>query len=180
MLHTVAAAYRDTCASDLSLRLGLAPQPALSTLSVALAGSEVELRLLGHSHQVLTRVGPKGRGVIACPERAGGDVVSEVVACLPDRGELPATAHHALPEADYHFQSHVVALAPPALATRALRLLAGFSEHPRALVGAFPGSPHALTVVLAQVRDSELTWRSWHLYPQSGQVVLTRSRVRSR
>lgn len=174
MLHTIAAAYRDTCASDLSLRLGLAPQPALSTLSVSLAGGEVELRLLGHSHQVLTR------GVIASPECAGSDVLSEVVACLPGRGELPATARHALPDADYHFQSHVVALTPPALASRALRLLAGFSEHPRALVGAFPGSPHALTVVLAQVRDGELTWRSWHLYPQSGQVVLTRSRVRSR
>ncbi len=172
MLHTIAAAYRDTCVSDLSLRLGLAPQPYLSTLTVPVAGGEVELRLLGHSHQVLTRVAPR--------RRADSVVLSEVVACLPGRGELPAAARHALPEADYCFQSHVESLTPSSLATRALRLLAGFSEHPQALVGAFPGSPHALTVVVAKARDGGMSWRSWHLYPQSGQVVLTRSRVRSR
>lgn len=166
MLHTIAAAFRDTCASDLSLRLGLAPQPALSTLTVEVAGSDVELRLLGHSHQVLTR--------------AGAGLLSEVVACLPGRGGLPAATRQALPDADYHFRSHVATLTPPALARRAERLRDDFSEHPAALVGAFPGWPYALTVVVALPGDAELAWRSWHLYPQTAELVFTRSRLRSR
>ncbi len=176
MLHTIASAFRDSCASDLSLRLGLAPQPALSALNVPLAGGDVEIRLLGHSHQVLTRAGATQSDQPPRPRI----LLSEVVACQPGRGGLPAATSQALPGADYHFRSHVAALSPQALARRARRLRDDFSEHPAALVGAFPGWPHALTVVAALERDGELVWRSWHLYPQTAELVVTRSQLRER
>ena len=46
-----------------------------------------------------------------------------------------------------------------------------------ALVGVFPGSPHALTVLTGREVVRGWSWSSWHVYPEAGEVVRTRSRL---
>ncbi|MEK8143945.1 DUF2617 family protein [Streptomyces sp. M10(2022)] len=60
---------------------------------------------------------------------------------------------------------------------RAQELLALVSDHPHGLAGTFPGSPHAFTAMLAQRTEGQVRWRTWHAYPQEGQLVVTRTRV---
>ena len=43
------------------------------------------------------------------------------------------------------------------------------------LAGVFPGSPHAFTAMLAQRHEGQVHWRTWHAYPQDGQLVATRT-----
>ncbi len=71
--------------------------------------------------------------------------------------------------------------APPgAFAGRAQELLALVSDHPQGLAGVFPGSPHAFTAMLARCHEGQFHWRTWHAYPQDGQLVATRTRVGAR
>lgn len=51
------------------------------------------------------------------------------------------------------------------------------SDHPHGLAGTFPGSPYAFTAMLAQRIEGQVRWRTWHAYPQEGQLVVTRTRV---
>ena len=53
MLTTLKTAYTDTRAGDLAWALGREPLPALAALDLELDGAQVQLRLLGASHQVL-------------------------------------------------------------------------------------------------------------------------------
>jgi hypothetical protein len=74
MLTTLDTAYTDTRAGDLAWCLDKEALPALATLGVRVADggalhADVELRLLGASHQVLVDAGREG--------------CSETVACLP-------------------------------------------------------------------------------------------------
>ncbi|CAO0833520.1 hypothetical protein SMICM17S_01103 [Streptomyces microflavus] len=69
MLTTLQTAYSDTRAADLAWTLGREPLPALAVLDLQLGGAELQLRLLGASHQVLLQ---EDRGVC-----------SETVACMP-------------------------------------------------------------------------------------------------
>lgn len=108
----------------------------------------LELRLLGASHQVV------------CTTVEGTRLV-ETVACLP--GHDP----HLPPTVDgigYRFESAV----EPLDAAPSWRELAA---DPRALVGVFPGDPNAVTALLAEERG----WRTWHAYPQTGELVTTRT-----
>jgi hypothetical protein len=45
-------------------------------------------------------------------------------------------------------------------------------------VGAFPGSPDALTVLSARPLATGWSWRSWHVYPAGGEVVRTTGSLR--
>ena len=65
-------------------------------------------------------------------------------------------------------------------AGRAQELLALVADHPNGLAGVFPGSPHAFTAMLAQRHEGQVHWRTWHAYPQDGQLVATRTRVGAR
>lgn len=69
MLTTLQTAYSDTRAADLAWMLGREPLPALAVLDLRFDGAELQLRLLGASHQVLLQ------------EEHGG--CSETVACMP-------------------------------------------------------------------------------------------------
>lgn len=158
------APYADVRPGDLTWHLGLAPQPALATLTVPLlcVGStslSVELRLLGASHQVLVRTG----AVLTCSETvaSGGD------------GVLPARARRDLPGAAYAFSSSCHSLSPDGFATVVARLRAQLAGRSDALVGAFPGLPDALTAV--RVAAGGMGWRTWHAYPQTREVVTTRT-----
>jgi hypothetical protein len=78
---------------------------------------------------------------------------------------------------EYEFAARVEVLSPGSFAGRAQELLALVSDHPHGLAGVFPGSPHAFTAMLAQWHEGQVHWRTWHAYPQDGQLVATRTRV---
>ncbi|MFE0174664.1 DUF2617 family protein [Streptomyces sp. NPDC059002] len=164
MLTTLKTVYTDTCAADLAWALGREPLPALATLELELAGAKMQLRLLGASHQVLL-------------EEAQGSC-SETVACIPGSSTpLPLGVSKRMGDWEYEFAARVETLTRGQFAGRAQELLALVAEHPHGLAGVFPGSPHAFTAMLAQRHEGSMMWRTWHAYPQDGQLVATRTRV---
>ncbi|WP_058047504.1 DUF2617 family protein [Streptomyces roseifaciens] len=167
MLTTLKTTYTDTRAADLAWCLGKDPLPALAVLDLQLAGSQVQLRLLGASHQVLL-------------EEDDG-VCSETVACLPGSATpLPLGVAKRIGAWEYEFAARIETLSQGSFAGRAQELLALVAEHPYGLAGTFPGSPHAFTALLAQRCDGQVSWRTWHAYPQEGRLVATRTRVGAR
>ncbi|MEU1849579.1 DUF2617 family protein [Streptomyces sp. NPDC019990] len=164
MLTTLNTSYTDTRAADLAWALGREPLPALATLDLELGGSKLQLRLLGASHQVLLE---EERGIC-----------SETVACIPGGSTpLPLGVAKRVGDWEYEFAARVEALTPGAFADRAQELLALVRDHPHGLAGVFPGSPHAFTALLAQHHEGQAHWRTWHAYPQDGQLVATRTKV---
>ncbi|MGX1884399.1 DUF2617 family protein [Streptomyces sp. NPDC055287] len=164
MLTTLKTAYTDTRAADLAWALGREPLPALAVLDLQLDCAVLQLRLLGASHQVLLE---EGEG--SC---------SETVACMPGSSTpLPLGVAKRLGEWEYEFAARVETLTQGQFAGRAQELLALVADHPNGLAGTFPGSPHAFTAMLAQRHEGQVRWRTWHAYPQEGQLVVTRSRV---
>jgi hypothetical protein len=163
------AAFSDVSAADLRLGLDLPPQDALVTRTVADGERSLDLRILGASHQVLVIE----RGSVLC---------SETVACGtgaggPDDG-LPRGRVTDLPGARHRFWSTTSHLAPDALRTHVDDLLATLAADPAAVCGVFPGDPLAVTGVQARFRSPRTAaWRTWHSYPQTGEVVVTCTRV---
>lgn len=167
MLRTLDTTYTDTRAGDLAWALGLEPLPALAILDLEISDATVQLRLLGASHQILLN---DERGTL-----------SETVACLPgSRSPLPLGVFERLADHEYEFTARVETLSRGAFAGRAQDLLALVADHPQGLAGTFPGAPYAFTALLVQRREHQVLWRSWHAYPQEGQLVCTRTRVRER
>ena len=158
MLHDLEVPYLDAAASQLVWELGAPPQPAVASARVDLgAGRRLDVRLLGASHQVLVL---DAAGAVAC---------SELVACRPGvAGSLPPAAHHCDGRLDYGFTSTVRRLDASALAGVAAELR-GRARGANVLAATFPGSPDALTAV----EVTSTGWRTWHLYPQAGEVVET-------
>ncbi|MFI0411015.1 DUF2617 family protein [Actinomadura sp. 3N508] len=179
MRTTLDTPYADARADALSFALGLPPLDALAVLTVERAGLAVELRLLGASHQVIA--GP----------------LSETVACLPGAAEpLPGRASSDVPGWTYEFAATTAALSDTTAFCRAVEAVcARLADRGDALTGNFPGSPHAVTALALErttleraVREqtalktpaSEETgfgWRTWHAYPQTREIVMTRSRL---
>ncbi|WP_435218895.1 DUF2617 family protein [Streptomyces sp. bgisy034] len=164
MLTTLNTSYTDTRAADLAWALGREPLPALAALDLELTGAKLQLRLLGASHQVLLE---EERGMC-----------SETVACMPGSSTpLPLGVAKRTDDWEYEFAARVEVLSSGQFAGRAQELLALVADHPHGLAGVFPGSPHAFTALLAQHHEGQVHWRTWHAYPQDGQLVSTRTRV---
>jgi uncharacterized protein DUF2617 len=170
MLEALTTAYADTSAAQLRLELGLPPLHALADTAVPLSRGRVDLRLLGSSHQVLLYLpGPDGQLTIDC---------SETVACLPGgTGGLPARAECLLPAGHYSFRSSTRRCASEVLAANAAQLVARYGDQVAALVGRYPGNPDAITAMAVTPLPGAITWWSWHLYPQTGELVTTRTRL---
>ncbi|MGH3881014.1 MAG: DUF2617 family protein [Actinophytocola sp.] len=152
--------FADSRAADLSLAYGLAPLPALGSHRVVLNGIELELRVLGTSHQVL--IGPW----------------SETVACLPDRdGTLPTREEIVENGLLVRFASQTLRLDEVELADRVAGIIRACGTDEHGLVGEFPGSPLAVTALRAWAEKDGTAWRTWHAYPQAGELVETRSLV---
>ncbi|MGW1816428.1 DUF2617 family protein [Streptomyces sp. NPDC002125] len=167
MLTTLQTSYSDTRAADLAWALGCEPLPALAVLDLELDGAKVQMRLLGASHQVLME-----------EERRS---CSETVACLPGSSTpLPLGVAERVGDWEYEFAARVETLSEGSFAGRAQELLALVTDHPHGLAGTFPGSPYAFTAMLAQRTEGQVRWRTWHAYPQEGQLVVTRTRVGTR
>ncbi len=88
-----------------------------------------------------------------------------MVACGTRATGLPVRHDGAVGGARYRFTSTTTTYAPAGLArvARDLRRRAGGA--PDALVGVFPGSPHALTVLTGREAGHGWAWSSWHVYP---------------
>ena len=164
MLSQLAVPYVDARASALTWWLGDDAPAPLATLVLPGGGRSgrgcLELRLLGASHHVVASVDDA-----RCPE---------VVACGASPSVLPASHASDVGGARYRFSSATTTYAPAALA-RVARDLRRRSGAPDALVGVFPGSPDALTVLTGRELPAGWAWRSWHVYPAAGEVVRTRS-----
>jgi uncharacterized protein DUF2617 len=160
----LATAFADTRAADLSLAYGLAPLPALGAHAVSLPGVALELRVLGASHQVVL-----------------GDW-SETVACLPERpGDLPELVESVAGDYQVRFEARCQRLAGDDLEAAVARIVADCAADEHALVGEFPGSPAAITALVARPEPGGgARWRTWHAYPQAGELVQTVSVVRPR
>lgn len=160
MLIRLDAPYADVRASDLSLALGLEPLPALETLNVELGSWAIELRLLGCSHQALLQT-PDGDW-------------SETVACRPGvAGELPASRTERAAGGTYAFAAQLEPLDPQ----RGALIADEASEDPLGLVGVFGGPEGAFTALRLREEAAGVAWTTWHAYPQSGELVITRSAV---
>ncbi|MFK3982712.1 DUF2617 family protein [Micromonospora sp. NPDC050397] len=193
MLVTLDTPYADTTAAELSLALGAPELPALHVLELAHpdhSGVRLLLRLLGASHQVVL-----GRATVADRHPPAAELV-ETVACLPGRRpELPSELVD--PATGYRFTARVLRLDPATMATRTAGLRRELAGDPYALIGVFPGGPDAITALRLDRRDDPASpvdgrdevrpggtnetgaigWRTWHAYPQSGELVETETVV---
>lgn len=160
-------AYADTSASGLGYSLTAPPQEPLARIDGEVSGLPVSLRLLGASHQVLVGDAPR---------------LLETVACLPDiTADLPVSFQ----ESGYYFSARTDTMDAAALAATVTTIVDEVDDHHRrglpALLGRFPGSPLALTAIVAGPGAADpnsqvlVTWRTWHTYPQTGEVVVTSS-----
>jgi len=155
VLVSIDAPYADTTAGDLSFALGLPEQPALHVLELPRAG--LRLRLLGASHQIVL-----------------ADRCVETVACLPGR---PPSLPAAVEDGGYRFAAAVHRLDRAAMARVVARLRERLAGDPQALIGVFPGDRDAVTALRARSAAGSTRWRTWHAYPQTGELVVTRTEV---
>jgi hypothetical protein len=164
MLAEIAAPFVDARASDLALALDGPPEPAFCHLHAELAGFQVELRVLGCSHQVRVR--------------RGEQELSEVVACRRGAAPgLPPVLERLGVGLAYAFRSRTLTYEPDDFAAEAVDILKRVGERPGELVGVFPGLAHAFTALRARPTDTGVCWRSWHAYPQTHEIVRTSSTV---
>jgi hypothetical protein len=154
----LAVPFADVRAASLRHARDLPPQPALAVRRLAVAGRRLELRLLGASHQVLV-LGP------------GGVAASETVACTAAGVALP----EAVDDGGYRFRATVRRLDPVELDAEVAGLRDALTDDPLALLGEFPGHASSVTAVLAE--PDGLGWRTWHAYPQAGELVVTATRI---
>jgi hypothetical protein len=172
VLIEVRQPYVDVSAGDLSLTLGGPAAPALEVLCADLGGHEIELRLLGFSHQALID---------------GGARLSETVACVPGvAGRLPPRRT----DGAYDFRARVQRYGRRGYGACAGAVLARAADDPLALAGLFAGPPGAdapadvvmpafTAFAVAPLDGGDgITWTTWHGYPQSGEIVVTTSRLR--
>jgi hypothetical protein len=154
--------FADSRAVDLSLAFGLPRIPALGEHRIVLHGMEVELRLLGASHQVVL----------------GG--WSETVACLPDRTDaLPSRKETVESGLQVRFAAQTLRFDTfSSMHERVAGILSDCAADPMALVGEFPGAPLAITALRGWEEREGAAWRTWHAYPQAGELVETRTVVR--
>ena len=161
MLAPLTVPFVDASASQLTWWIGDDAPAPLATLLLTGSTGSLELRLLGASHHVVATA-----GAARCPE---------VVACGVRPGALPARHDGAVGGARYRFTSATSAYDEVALPRLARDLRRRCAGSPRALVGVFPGSPDALTVLTGREVRGGWAWSSWHVYPGAGEVVRTRS-----
>jgi hypothetical protein len=153
--------FVDARASALSWWLGDDAPAPLASLVLQGGCGRLELRLLGASHHVVASTGDA-----RCPE---------VVACGTTASPVPAHHDGVVDGARYRFTSTTTAYDEAGLGRVARDLRRRAATAPDALVGVFPGSPDALTVLAGREVRRGWAWASWHVYPGAGEVVRTRS-----
>ena len=175
MIAPLSVPYQDVRASDLSWSLDAPDQPPLhiehhSAGSLA-AELDVEVRILGASHQILVR---DAAGLLLC---------RETVACREGApGALPIAIERELDEGyRYEVRCETRSVVAPCFPAWATALCDYARDIPAATVALFPALPNAVTAVVVEPLPSTLhgvLWRTWHTYPQpdgAGDIVATRT-----
>lgn len=164
MRVSIGAPFVDASALRLSWRLAERPRPPLEVLELPVTGGKLQLGVLGSSHQ-------------ACLV-TGGQRCVEVVACDGGPGTgLPVKATRRVGQVAYAFEATVRCVDGHALAAAVDNLVSRYEDEPSALVAVFPGSPHAATILAADLLGPAVGWRTWHAYPQTGELVETHTEV---
>ncbi|MBD2896379.1 hypothetical protein amrb99_53270 [Actinomadura sp. RB99] len=192
MLTVLDTPYQDARADGLSYALGLPPLDALAVLPVERGGLTVQLRLLGASHQVIA--GPLSETVACLPGTDAEPLPGSAATTLPG-WSYAFTATTAVHPDDAAFGRAVEGIC------------ARLADRGDALTGAFPGSRYAVTALALDgaaldgaaldaldmrpdgaaagggtgAENTEqragIGWRTWHAYPQTREIVMTRSRL---
>lgn len=151
MLSTSPEPFVDTTPADLSHDLNREHLPALASKQIG----DLEIRVIGASHQI-----------------ALGDW-TETVACNPSRpaGNLPRTAS----EPGYTFTSRTKRYGRRALRRQVQALIGATERHPGGLAVVFAGDPLSITAITAEVTSEIAHWQTWHVYPNTSEIVTTRS-----
>jgi hypothetical protein len=154
--------FADSRATDLSLAYGLPRMPALGEHRIVLHGIDVELRVLGASHQVIV------------------GAWSETVACLPNRNDaLPGRKETVENGLQVQFGAQTLRFDEiSSMHDRVAGIVGDCAADPMALVCEFPGVPLAITALRGWEERNGTAWRTWHAYPQAGELVETRTVVR--
>ena len=163
MLADLVVPYVDVSAGDLRWALSSARMPALASVDMVIGAATVRLAVLGASHEVVVEIGGHAR-------------CTEAIACGVAQGEpLPASAGRNLPGIRYELKSTVLHLPSDELArcTDALRARLALDDF--ALVAAFPGHAEAVTALAVGGDGPKIHWRTWHAYPATGELVMTRT-----
>jgi hypothetical protein len=172
MIAPLSVPYRDVRASELSWSLEAPDQPSLHSDRHPIDLLDVEVRILGASHQILVRTADRGR--LIC---------RETVACRQDApGRLPMAIERELGDG-YHYEvrCEVREVAAEYFPTWAAALRDYAAALPDATVAVFPAIPDAVTAVVLEPLPARLhgvLWRTWHSYPHpagGGDVVATRT-----
>ena len=167
MLIELGMPYADTSAAALLWSPALPDSAALDLLRLSHrdAGAvavDLELRLLGASHCAVLTVRGQELAETVAGQAYGGS------------GEtLPRRRQRLSGGLRYRFTSRIERLSPADLSALAGRLREGAHGRTDRLAGAFPGASDALTVLHGVTRPSRADWSTWHLYPNTGEVVRT-------
>lgn len=174
------APFVDSRAADLLHDASAVPVAPLAEVVCLAPSGVVRLRVLGASHQVVLEP------VLADGLPHASAAVHETVACLgadagPGAVLLPAYRRtcSATGCLDFHAEVTVTHRGVAEAADEAMAAVEGAADC--AVAVRFRGDEHALTaIVLDDARScrqvgADLGWRTWHLYPQRGEVVRTRS-----
>lgn len=165
MFATLDVPYVDTAATDLVWTLDhpVVPALAMTTIELPPGRTQLELRVLGASHQVVFR--------------DSATCIVETVACLPGRRpHLPDALERRAGGRHYRFRArvdHVSAAEISACVDRLRRTAQDGDAEERAVVAAFPSDPGAVTALRSGSADTGVAWDTWHVYPRSGQIVTT-------
>lgn len=155
-------AYADTGAAQLGFSLDAALQEPLAREDGKIDGITVSVRLLGASHQVVVDDGARR--------------ICETVACLPD---VTSALPENFQESGYVFSSRIEKVTEHQLAALVeqlgVRVTEQIASGNPSVMGVFPGDPHAVTAIVSDSSAEEISWHTWHTYPQAGEVVITTS-----
>ena len=160
MLATLDVAHADARADMLAFTLDQPPLAALMTRSLRMGGVDVELRLLGRSHQVIA--GP----------------VVETVAVLDGRpGPLPYELGREVGGWNCRFVADVYRRDAVDFGRAAAFLRTYLAHRDDTVAAIFAGNKDAISAVTVRQIRRGLDWRSWHTYPRTREIVCTRTRM---
>ena len=165
MLTELTIAYADTSATALHWSPARPDITPLDTLRLPPSGGgavRLELQLLGASHCAVLDV---------AVDQLVETVASPAYGCRGDA--LPERRQRTVGPLRYDFVSQIQRLDPTGLSALADRLRAGVRDRQDRLAGVFPGASDALTVLHGATAPSLARWSTWHLYPNTGEVVRT-------
>jgi hypothetical protein len=170
MIVDLVVPFADTGVTDLRFVLTAPQLPILDSLEIPdiAPGCDLSLRLLGASHQA----------IVTTPH---GDY-AETLACLPQLGPAPPRPTQVdLADRRFQFDVHIAQHDDTSFAHHCAAELAAGADTEHALIGRFPGHPHALTSLrVINNGPHHWGWRTVHAYPQSGTWVRSTTLVTPR